>query len=120
MRLLAQRLRQSGLLQQHRHRVGYETLPELPALLSGAANESDDASVLTEEPYQPFLERRAVNAARGGLNALAGCVVKLNTHGGGAHAQNSCHWKNWRTMRRCPSYRRCSPGPPTKAMTPAY
>jgi hypothetical protein len=33
-----------------------ETLPELPALLSGAANESDDASVLTEEPYQPFLE----------------------------------------------------------------
>ena len=22
---------------------------------------------------------------------LAGCVVKLNTHGGGAHAQNSCH-----------------------------
>ncbi|HBZ3631165.1 hypothetical protein C5672_14635 [Klebsiella quasipneumoniae] len=35
--------------------------------------------------------RRAVNAARGGFNALAGCVVKLNTHGGGAHAQNSCH-----------------------------
>ena len=33
-----------------------ETLPELPALLSGAANESDDASVPTEEPYQPFLE----------------------------------------------------------------
>ena len=30
-----------------------ETLPELPALLSGAANESDEA---TEEPYQPFLE----------------------------------------------------------------
>ena len=35
--------------------------------------------------------RRAVNTARGGFNALAGCVVKLNTHGGGAHAQNSCH-----------------------------
>ncbi|HDU3866403.1 TPA: L-glutamate gamma-semialdehyde dehydrogenase [Klebsiella pneumoniae subsp. pneumoniae] len=33
-----------------------ETLPELPALLSGAANESDDASEPTEEPYQPFLE----------------------------------------------------------------
>ncbi|MCS5961209.1 transcriptional regulator [Klebsiella pneumoniae subsp. pneumoniae] len=28
----------------------------LPALLSGAANESDDASEPTEEPYQPFLE----------------------------------------------------------------
>lgn len=52
-----------------------ETLPELPALLSGAANESDDASVLTEEPYQPFLEfaeqilpqsvsRAAITAAR--------------------------------------------------------
>lgn len=52
-----------------------ETLPELPALLSGAANESDDASVPTEEPYQPFLEfaeqilpqsvsRAAITAAR--------------------------------------------------------
>lgn len=52
-----------------------ETLPELPALLSGAANESDDASEPTEEPYQPFLEfaeqilpqsvsRAAITAAR--------------------------------------------------------
>ncbi|HCA9137349.1 TPA: trifunctional transcriptional regulator/proline dehydrogenase/L-glutamate gamma-semialdehyde dehydrogenase [Klebsiella quasipneumoniae] len=33
-----------------------ETLPELPALLSGAANESDEAGSPAEEPYQPFLE----------------------------------------------------------------
>ncbi|VTN15652.1 Bifunctional protein putA [Raoultella terrigena] len=33
-----------------------ESLPELPALLSGAANESDEAGPLSEEPYQPFLE----------------------------------------------------------------
>ncbi len=33
-----------------------ETLPELPALLSGAANESDEAGAPADEPYQPFLE----------------------------------------------------------------
>ena len=33
-----------------------ETLPELPALLNGAANESDEAGSPAEEPYQPFLE----------------------------------------------------------------
>lgn len=27
--------------------------------------------------------------------------------------------ENWRTTRRCLSCRPCSPGPPTKAMTPA-
>jgi RHH-type proline utilization regulon transcriptional repressor/proline dehydrogenase/delta 1-pyrroline-5-carboxylate dehydrogenase len=31
-------------------------LPELPALLAGAANESDDATSNTEENHQPFLE----------------------------------------------------------------
>ena len=33
-----------------------ETLPELPALLSGAANESDEAGNPADEPYQPFLD----------------------------------------------------------------
>jgi len=33
-----------------------ETLPELPALLAGAANESDDVSSPVDEPWQPFLE----------------------------------------------------------------
>ena len=33
-----------------------ETLPELPALLSGAANESDEAGHPADEPYQPFLD----------------------------------------------------------------
>ncbi|NDJ58192.1 trifunctional transcriptional regulator/proline dehydrogenase/L-glutamate gamma-semialdehyde dehydrogenase [Enterobacteriaceae bacterium 4M9] len=33
-----------------------ETLPELPALLSGAANESDESAPLTEETAQPFLD----------------------------------------------------------------
>ncbi|PLN71866.1 transcriptional regulator, partial [Klebsiella quasipneumoniae] len=33
-----------------------ETLPELPALLTGTANESDEAGSPAEEPYQPFLE----------------------------------------------------------------
>jgi RHH-type proline utilization regulon transcriptional repressor/proline dehydrogenase/delta 1-pyrroline-5-carboxylate dehydrogenase len=33
-----------------------ETLPELPALLAGTANESDDASSQVDEPWQPFLE----------------------------------------------------------------
>ena len=32
------------------------TLPELPALLSGAANESDEAPTPAEEPHQPFLD----------------------------------------------------------------
>jgi RHH-type proline utilization regulon transcriptional repressor/proline dehydrogenase/delta 1-pyrroline-5-carboxylate dehydrogenase len=31
-------------------------LPELPALLSGAANESEEAAAATEENHQPFLE----------------------------------------------------------------
>lgn len=33
-----------------------DTLPELPALLSGAANESDEAPTPAEEPHQPFLD----------------------------------------------------------------
>lgn len=33
-----------------------ETLPELPALLAGAANESDDVSSPVDEPWQPFLD----------------------------------------------------------------
>ena len=33
-----------------------ETLPELPALLSGAANESDETGSPGDEPWQPFLE----------------------------------------------------------------
>ena len=33
-----------------------ETLPELPALLSGAANESDEAAPASDENHQPFLE----------------------------------------------------------------
>ncbi len=33
-----------------------DTLPELPALLSGAANESDEALTPAEEPHQPFLD----------------------------------------------------------------
>ncbi|MFJ2973327.1 trifunctional transcriptional regulator/proline dehydrogenase/L-glutamate gamma-semialdehyde dehydrogenase [Kluyvera sp. NPDC087067] len=33
-----------------------ETLPELPALLSGAANESDESTSTVEENHQPFLE----------------------------------------------------------------
>lgn len=33
-----------------------ETLPELPALLSGAANEGDETSSTVEENHQPFLE----------------------------------------------------------------
>ncbi|WP_393947124.1 trifunctional transcriptional regulator/proline dehydrogenase/L-glutamate gamma-semialdehyde dehydrogenase [Kluyvera intermedia] len=33
-----------------------ETLPELPALLSGAANESDETAPAVEENHQPFLE----------------------------------------------------------------
>ena len=33
-----------------------EVLPELPALLSGAANESDESAQPAEEIHQPFLE----------------------------------------------------------------
>ncbi|EMH4161517.1 trifunctional transcriptional regulator/proline dehydrogenase/L-glutamate gamma-semialdehyde dehydrogenase [Pluralibacter gergoviae] len=33
-----------------------ETLPEIPALLAGAANESDEVSPPVEESHQPFLE----------------------------------------------------------------
>ena len=33
-----------------------ETLPELPALLSGAANESEETAPAVEENHQPFLE----------------------------------------------------------------
>lgn len=33
-----------------------ETLPEIPALLAGAANESDEGNLPVEEPHQPFLE----------------------------------------------------------------
>ena len=33
-----------------------DTLPELPALLAGAANESEEAGVQPEEAHQPFLE----------------------------------------------------------------
>ena len=34
----------------------YEGLPELPALLAGAANESEDAPAAGDESHQPFLE----------------------------------------------------------------
>ena len=40
-----------------------ETLPELPAMLAGAANESDDVSSPVDEPWQPFLEFAADSAA---------------------------------------------------------
>ncbi|AIR01899.1 trifunctional transcriptional regulator/proline dehydrogenase/L-glutamate gamma-semialdehyde dehydrogenase [Pluralibacter gergoviae] len=33
-----------------------ETLPEIPALLAGAANESEEGALPTEEPHQPFLD----------------------------------------------------------------
>lgn len=33
-----------------------DSLPELPALLAGAANESEDAAAIVEESHQPFLE----------------------------------------------------------------
>ena len=33
-----------------------EVLPELPALLSGAANESDETAHAADENHQPFLE----------------------------------------------------------------
>ncbi|EMG0018167.1 hypothetical protein V4X87_004423, partial [Enterobacter hormaechei] len=33
-----------------------EGLPELPALLAGAANESEEAATAVEENHQPFLE----------------------------------------------------------------
>ncbi|MCV2514143.1 hypothetical protein NPS48_21955, partial [Leclercia pneumoniae] len=33
-----------------------EGLPELPALLNGAANEGDETADAAEESYQPFLE----------------------------------------------------------------
>ena len=35
--------------------------------------------------------RRAVNTARGELDAFTRRVVKLNTHGSGAHAYHSCY-----------------------------
>ncbi len=66
-----------------------ETLPELPALLSGAANESDDASEPTEEPYQPFLEfadadPAAVGEPRGDHRRLATSGNRRGTDAAGA------------------------------------
>lgn len=40
-----------------------EGLPELPALLAGAANESEDAPVAGDENHQPFLEFRGADPA---------------------------------------------------------
>ena len=131
MRLLAQRLRQSGLLQQHRHRVSFRATPgggdrraayrlrqdllgefeerlirlfrrgtRFIAFIGGPGEQRRQFGQrfvvlqlfqIVEDGLLNQPVRRAVNAARGGFNALAGCVVKLNTHGGGAHAQNSCH-----------------------------
>ncbi|MCS5807703.1 transcriptional regulator [Klebsiella pneumoniae subsp. pneumoniae] len=101
-----------------------ETLPELPALLSGAANESDDASEPTEEPYQPFLEfaeqilpqsvsRAAITAARRRPGNRRG------TDAAGAGPSRRSRWANRRTSWRISWRKNCATRKPPAA-APAW
>ena len=68
-----------------------EGLPELPALLAGAANESEDAPAAGDESHQPFLEfaeqilPQSVSRA-----AITGAYRRADAAGAGAPAGSSC------------------------------
>ncbi len=123
---LGDRLRQTGLLQQHRHRVGFRTTPGgsdgrtadglrldllgefkerlvsffhwrwyFIAFVRRARQQRRQLrqAVAVLQLFQIIKDglfnqpvRRAVDFRRGGFNALAGGVVQLDPHRGGAHA----------------------------------
>lgn len=67
-----------------------DTLPELPALFAGAANESEEPVAPQDEPHQPFLEfaeqilPQSVSRAASPPPGAAGNRCGVNANGTGA------------------------------------